>query len=166
MSEVLTVAKVQDVLDIFEVHGVQVQLVAVPIGIVQDSLAQLAVPKVPMFFDEDKQREYENPNDPEYLQAMSDYDTKRGKITTEAFCMFGIDLPDGLPEDDNWLKRLKFMSKIGTMDLSSVDFDDEIEIEYLFKRYVVGTTEVITAISQKTAVTREAIAQAKTGFRR
>ena len=165
-KEVVTVAKVQSIPDIFEIYGTKIRLIAVPVGIVQDSLIQLIPPKAPMFYDEDKDREYENPNDPDYLNDVAMYDQKRGVVTTEAFCMFGIELLDGLPKDDAWLKRLKFMHKKGTLDLSWVDWDDETDVEFLFKRYVVGTTEVITTISQKTAVTSEAVAQAKTGFQR
>jgi hypothetical protein len=168
MSEkaVVNVAKQEQVPDEFEVMGVRVRLVAVPIGIIQDALASLKPPKIPIFHDPDKDRDYENPNDPDYLIDVEQYHTSRGTVSTEAFCMFGIVLLDSLPKNENWLNRIKFMHKRGKLDLGWVDWDDPTDKEFLFKRYVVGTTEVINAISTKTSITEGGIARAKVNFQR
>lgn len=151
--------------DEFDVMGVHVSLVAVPVGLVQDAQSHIKPPKVPSYYNEDKGREEENPTHPDYLNAVQEYEEKRTQAALDTMIMFGIEL-DGLPTDDSWLKRIKLLGKRGTLELSNVDFDDSIEQEFLFKKYVVATTSVIQAIGAKTGVSREAIAQAKAGFRR
>lgn len=162
----LAKAKKENVSDEFEVYGVRVKLVAVPVGVVQDALAYLEPPKVPKWMNEEKGREENNPNDPDYVAAVEKYEQQQGIASMETMAMFGIELPDGLPQDDSWLKKIKYLAKRGTLNLDNVDWNDETEIEFLFKRYVVATVSVVAAIGQKTGVTQESIAQAKAGFRR
>lgn len=166
MSETLEVAKEQyEDLDYVEHYGVTARIVPVPIGLLQDALSRLKEPKVPTFFDEDKQESYENPTDPEYLRAIEEHKEKISKVTTEVFCMFGIEL-DGMPETDEWLKRIQFLVKRGTIVLDDIDLQDEMDREFLFKRYIVGSTAVIRAISEKTSVTQAGVNKAKEFFRR
>jgi hypothetical protein len=150
--------------DEFTLNGVNVRLVAVPVGLIQDAQSRLKIPKVPTFFNDSKGREEENPVDPDYLMKVDKYNEDRGIAALDTMLMFGIEI-DGLPENDSWLKKIKWLHKRGTLDLSAVDFDDEIDLEFLFKKYVVGTRDVITDISKIAGVGREAIAQAKAGFR-
>jgi hypothetical protein len=46
-----------------------------------------------------------------------------------------IELVDELPEDDKWLKHLKLLEKIGRLDLSKFDLDDDIDLEFLFLKH-------------------------------
>lgn len=167
MSEALEVAKEQIAteFDTVEIYGVTAHLVAVPIGLLQDALSRIKEPKVPTFFDEDKQESYENPTDPEYIRALDEYKDKINKVTTDIFCMFGIEL-DGMPETDDWLKRVQFLVKRGELVLDDIDLDDPVDKEFLFKRYVIGSTAVIREISAKTTVTQAGVNKAKTFFRR
>lgn len=162
----VAVAKEQQELvnDEFEVLGVRVKLVSVPIGLIQDAQSHLIPPKVPMMLNETKGREEENPLDPTYLEKVAEYEEKRGMAAMDTMIMFGL-VVDGLPETDDWLKRILWLSNRGTMPLPDVDFTDPIEKEFLFKKYVIATTRVIQAIGQKTGVSKEAITQAKNGFR-
>lgn len=166
-KEVIQVAKEQkkDQPDIIEMYGVKARVVTVPVGLIQDALAKIKQPDVPTWFNEDKGRDEENPNHPDYLRDIDEYREKRGLVTTDTLCLFGIDIEDGWPPGDTkWLRRLKLMHKRDSLDLEWVDWDDEIDLEFLFKRYVLGTSSVIARISAKTGVTQEGIAQAKDGF--
>lgn len=116
--------------------GVRIKLSAVPPGLVEDVVAQIKDPPVPMFYDEEREREYPNPADPGYVKALQQVERDRSVAMIEAVILFGIDLVDGLPEDGAWLKKLRFMGKRGTFDLSGYDLDDELDKEFLFKRYI------------------------------
>lgn len=165
--EVVKEARTDEADDIFECDGVRVKINSVPSNLIQDALARLEPPEVPRFFNEDKAREEENPNHPGYLAAMEKYQEKRGAVSVEVMIMAGAELLDGLPENDKWLKELKLLHKRGTLDLTWVDdWDDPFIQEFLFKKYKLTQTNIITAIGRRTGVSQEGIDRAKRGFRR
>ena len=149
--------------DEFVVQGVNVRLVSVPLGLIQDAQSHLREPKVPIWHNETKNRDEENPNDPDYLDAVEKYKTDLNTAAIDTFVMFGIEI-DKLPDDDAWLKKLQWSHKRGTIDLSGIDFEDELDLEFLFKKYVIGTKEVISVITSKTAIGPEVVKRAKDGF--
>lgn len=122
--------------------GVRIKVNTVPPGLVEDVMAQVKEPPVPMFYDEERDREYPNPTDPEYIKALQQVERDRSVAMIEAIVLFGIELVDGLPDDETWLKKLRFMGRRGTFDISGYDLDDELDREFLFKRYIcLGTAD-------------------------
>lgn len=123
--------------EVFELStGVRVRLNPVSTSLVEEVQRSVPMPDVPVVYIEAKDREEENPNDPQYIKDVEEATDKRGDAVFDALCMFGIELVDGLPEDDLWLKKLRYLEKRGIMDLSGFNLKDEFDLEFLYKRYV------------------------------
>ena len=116
--------------------GVVVKLRPVSASLVEDMRNAIKMPPVPTVWIEAKEREEENPNDPRYVAEVQEVESKRAIATLSALVEFGVELVDGLPEDDNWIKRLRRLERQGSLDLSGFDLDDEFDLEFLYKRYV------------------------------
>ena len=89
-----------------------------------------------MWFNKAKDRDEPNPVDPDYLRELEKYQQETTRVTFDVFALFGIELVDGMPEDDSWLSKLKLNARLGHLDLSTFDLEDEVDREFLFKRYV------------------------------
>jgi hypothetical protein len=116
-----------------------------PVGatLVDEVVSSIEDPEVPVIFDEDKGREIENPNDPQYLRALEKAEYQRSLAAIDAMLLFGLEL-ESIPEDDKWLKKLKYLEKKGLIDLSEYDMDDELDREFVFTKYIaVGTQDLM-----------------------
>jgi hypothetical protein len=151
--------------EIVERCGIRGRLVAVSPGLPQDAAGRLEPPAVPMWHNEKKGRDEPNPSDPSYLVALQKYESDRGKAAMDTLAMEGIELLDPLPPDGKWIKRLKLYERRGTLDLSWVDWDDEVDLEFLFKRYVWARAGDLGVIGLRTGISPEAIASARRSFR-
>jgi hypothetical protein len=116
--------------------GVRARLRAVSPTLIYDVTRRIQDPAIPMQYIEDKGREEPNPTHPEYLREVERADRERGTAANDTLVMFGVELTDGLPEDDDWLMRLRWMEKHGHLDLSDYDLDDDIDLEFLYKRFI------------------------------
>ena len=152
----------------FKVDGVTICMRGVPSGTVQDAMAKVKPPPVPTWYNEDKGREEENPNDPSYLQALEDLKSEKALAATEAVIMFGMDIDQGTwpPENDVWLKKLKLAHKRGLLDLSWVDWDDMIDQQFLFLKHRAMTNERYLQLSAMSGMNQEAMVEAIASFRR
>lgn len=151
---------------IVERWGIRAKLQPVPEGVLEDAERRIPDPPVPIVRDEEEGTEYENPNDPNYLRELQEANSKRGIASIEAMCLFGVELLDGLPEDDIWLKKLKFLEKRGHIDLSWVDWDDPMEAEFVFIRYAFLVMEDIAYLGLLSRMTEEELRRAAESFRR
>lgn len=130
--------------------GYRARLHPVASSLIADVTAQLDEPQIPVFMNEDKGREEPNPNDPAYIKAMAEYQRKQGQAGLDAMVMFGVELVDGVPPKEEWLPKLQFMERRKSLDLSDYDLDNEMDLEYIFKKYIaVGNAdyERITELS-------------------
>ena len=170
MNEAVTVAKEQRAKQADDgaltlSTGIKARLKSVSQSIIQDAVALCKEPRPPMWPNPDKDgREEPNPLDPEYLEAMDEHKRKIRAVTFDTFAMFGIELVDGLPADDGWLKRLRVMEKLGHLDLGRFDLDDEIDREFLYKRYVAMGNEDYVLIGIVSGITQEEVRQAADSF--
>jgi hypothetical protein len=123
--------------DIFALStGVRVRLRPVSSSLVEEMKGAIKMPDVPVVWIEAKEREEENPNDPRYIQAVEEANSKRADAIFDALVTFGVELVDGLPEDETWIKKLKLLERRGKLDLSGFDLNDDFDLEFLYKRYV------------------------------
>jgi hypothetical protein len=152
--------------DLFEVEGYTIRVKAIPVAIISDVTNRIPDPKVPIWHNEEYNRDEENPNDPAYIRAKSEVDRQRGEAMIDATVMFGIELPDGVPPTDKWLPKLKFMEKRGQVDLSGYDLEDDLELEFMFKRYIIANIGLINYIQNMSSVTPDDIGKAGRPFRR
>jgi hypothetical protein len=106
--------------------GVRVQLHGVSQSLLLDVTRKIAIPEVPVFIKDGK--EYPNPLDPSYGVAKERYEQDRGAAAFDAVMMFGVELVDGMPEDDLWLRKLA---------LIGIEIDDDpITREFYYKKYI------------------------------
>ncbi len=159
-------AREQDEEDIWEVEGYIIKVKAIPVAIISDVTSRIPDPPIPVWHNQEMDRDEQNPNDPNYLSAKADVDTRRGQAMIDATVMFGIDLPNGVPPTETWLPKLKFLEKRGQVDLSGFNLEDPLEKEFVFKRYIVANIGLINYIQQLSAVTPEDVAKAGKPFRR
>lgn len=145
--------------------GVRARLSPVAASLVQQVTSKVEDPPVPMWFDEGKQRDVANPNDPAYLKALERTASKRGEAAMDAMILFGVELIDGLPEDDEWLKKLMIMSKLGHIDISAYDTSDPLEKEFLYKKFVAIASDDLVRLSTLTRLSEEDVQAAAAGFR-
>lgn len=86
--------------------GVVLQLARVNTLIIEEQTRKLAVPKPPKVYLKEKEREEENPNDPEYLAAVNDYNRALGDLAVDYYIMLGstaLVVPSEVPAvDSDW----------------------------------------------------------------
>lgn len=145
--------------------GVRIKLTGVPPALLEDVVARVKEPKVPTWHNPDKDREEPNPNDPEYIKALNEVERERSVAILEAVVLFGMELVDGLPKDGAWLKKLRLMDKRGTFDLSGYDLEDDLDLEFLYKRYIaLGMEDLAFVVSTVSGVDEEDIKKARDAF--
>jgi hypothetical protein len=152
--------------NVWEVDGYLFIPKAIPVAIISDVTNRIPEPEIPVWHDPEYDRDVQNPSDPAYIKAKDEVDRKRGEAMIDATVMFGIDLPGGVPPTEKWLPKLKFMEKRGQIDLSSFDLNDPLEIEFVFKRYVIANIGIINYIQTMSSVTPEDVEKAGKSFRR
>lgn len=138
--------------------GVRVRLKSVSASLIDEVRARIKDPVVPTVYDEEKDRELQNPNDPVYLKALEDADNARAHAATDAVIMFGVELADPMPKDDEWISKLALMG-------IEVDTGNKFAREFAFKKYIaVGTPDLPLVFTASSPVTKEGIARAMAGF--
>lgn len=95
-------------------NGVVLKIRPVPTHVTREVLRQIKEPRVPSFFNEAKQRDEENPLDPEYLQALEEFKEAQVDLTNRAYLLhtevFG-ELPEGIQhmDESGWDEDLEFI---------------------------------------------------------
>lgn len=144
--------------------GHRARLAPVSAALIEEVTSRIKDPEPPTVYIEEVGREEPNPDDPKYRRELEEVGRKRGIAAMDAMVMFGVELLDGLPESDGWLKKLQKMEKMGHIDLSGYDTDDELDKEFLYKRFIVVDGSVITRISELSGMTGEEIERAESSF--
>jgi hypothetical protein len=118
--------------------GYTVRLHPVSLLTIQDSQQQIKDPPVPQI-ERDDGKKMDNPDDPAYQQAKIEAQEKRNMAAVEVAVMLGLEVLAGPSDvnDDGWLKNLNWLEKRGLLDLSNFDLNDDLDREYIFKRYIV-----------------------------
>lgn len=130
-------------------------------------------PKPPKVFVEDLGREEENPNDPNYISAVGDYQMKLTDAITDAVIVFGTSLastPAGFPtpyaDYDEWAFPL---SIIGIIVPQPRNEKDQLTYSSWVKYVAAATQEdlenLIATVSEISGVSEKAVAQAADQFR-
>lgn len=79
--------------------GIKFKIKKIPKLALVDAGKRLKDPKVPMFYNEDKERNEPNPNDPNYIDELRDVNYQRGIAITSVGIVLGTELIKPLPED-------------------------------------------------------------------
>ena len=165
LNPVVEVAKEQAGDDVITLKsGVRVKLNPVPASLIDAVTSKVKDPEIPKVTLEDGREQY-NPLDEQYERDMSDAARLRGLAAIDAMILFGVDLIDGLPPDEEWLTKLEYMEKMGLIDvLKDYDLTDPIMKELVYKKYVGVTTDVITKVTEISGISPEEVAAAEESF--
>jgi hypothetical protein len=144
--------------------GAQYQLRPVSPAIMDVVTAKIETPKVPMWFNKEMDREEPNPNHPDYILSLEAANRQRGTAIFDALVMFGVELVNGLPKSDEWLRKLKYMIKHGMIALDDYDLEDPYDQEFLYKRYILATGAMVNEIGNLSALTAEDVKAAGASF--
>lgn len=145
--------------------GVKIRIESVPPSLLDDVTSKIKDPLPPMVMIESKGREEPNPSDPKYLQELAEAEDARNRAIMDTLVLFGVELVDGMPEDDKWLKKVRYLEKLDRIDLSAFDLeDDELDREFLYKRYFLVDAEVMRMITDKSGINPEEVAKIEDSF--
>lgn len=144
--------------------GVKALIMPVSASLISEVTGSVKTPVVPIWHNEDKGRDEPNPSDPAYMEALEDMERERGMAAIDAMIMFGVELVDGLPQDDGWLKKLKYLEKRGRLVLEGYDLNDSMDLEFLYKRYIAVDSSVLEMITEASGVSPEEIDLAESSF--
>lgn len=94
--------------------GVVLKAKPVSRNIFADILSEYVAPRVPTYYNEDKGREEDNPQDPDYLVEMQRYNTQLARAISDALIVLGTELdskPDDVPSQDDatWLEEVSLL---------------------------------------------------------
>ena len=92
--------------------GVVLRVKKVSRNLIADIIARHAPPSVPLYYNEEKGRQEENPDDPEYLSALQMYRARLGNDINNAIILDGTEI-ESVPEalepmtSSRWLERMR-----------------------------------------------------------
>jgi hypothetical protein len=144
--------------------GVSVRLVNVSSATISEIVEKITYPEVPVYHNERKGRDEPNPLDPAYINAVEQTGLERGNALMDAVVLFGVELVDGLPDADKWLKKLRLLARRGHLDLSEFDLEDEIDLEFLYKKHFAIGTSDWSDLMRLSGISQDAIDKAAESF--
>lgn len=136
--------------------GIRIKLKPVSAGLIAELQERIKDPDVPIFELEDGRKE-PNPSDREYLKQVRENDAKRSQVVFDAFLMFGVELMEGLPENDKWIQELEFLG-------IEVNQESNISKEFAYKKHILGSSALIFKIAEMSGVSSAQIQAAKDTF--
>jgi hypothetical protein len=150
--------------------GYWIRIKPVSASLIDEAQSVIKEPDVPTYYIEEKDRHEPNPSDPAYLRALERLDVERAIAAADTIILFGVDLvnEDGTPADipdGEWITKLKFLERRGQMDLSIYDFDDPLDREFVFKKYIAVAAPDFMIISEASGIREEDIDRAKRSFK-
>ena len=145
--------------------GIRARIRPVSAKLLDEVQQMVPQPPVPKQFIEEKGREEENPLHPAYLRAVEEANHERGMRTTEALLMFGVELVEPIPPEEEWLPRLTYMVKRGNLTLDEWDLGDPLDLELLYKSYIAVATPDLMLVSMASGLTEAEVAKAEESFR-
>lgn len=110
----------------------------------------------------------DNPNHPDYLERKQQAENIRTLKILETMILVGVDLVDGLPKSDAWLRKLETVmnfDKYYTVDDSGVRTmsDDAKKLVYIMNVAAV-TGDDFALISRNTGLTEDRVAEDVASF--
>jgi len=145
-------------------NGVRVRINPVASPTILDVTGQIPDPIPPKWHNPDTGEDDPNPNHPDYIKALADVERLRNLASIDAIILWGVDLVDGMPADESWVKKLQFMQKHKQINLSAYDMDDPLDLEFLYKRHVLASAGLMTLIYEKSGLTQEDVDKAVASF--
>lgn len=145
--------------------GYRVKLVPVAANVLREAQSRIPDATTRTFTNPTDGKEYENPAHPEYIAEVKLVQEERTKASMNVMVLFGMELLDDIPEDNEWLERCRFAKLITEEEYKeAISVDGKYMREMLFKTYVVSDFTIINQIASMSGVTQEMIAEARDSF--
>lgn len=145
--------------------GYRVKLVPVAANVLREAQSRIPDAITRTFTNPTDGKEYENPAHPEYIAEVKVVEEQRTKASMNAMILFGMELLDDIPEDNEWLEKCQFAKLISDDEYKeAISADGKYMREMLFKNFVVSDFTVINQIASMSGVTKEMIAEARGSF--
>ena len=145
--------------------GIRARFVAVPVGLIEEAKAEIKDPPVPMQEVEGKKHPQPNPNHPDYIAGCKEAERLRGQAGLDVLALFGVELEDGVPDNDLWIKKLRFLERKKQLNLSEYDLSDEIDRQFIYVKFVAMGNEDWINLGKFNGIRQEDIEQARDTFR-
>ncbi len=145
--------------------GYRVKLVPVAANVLREAQSRIPDATTRTFTNPTDGKEYENPAHPEYIAEVKLVQEERTKASMSAMVLFGMELLEPIPEDNEWLEKCRFAKLITEEEYKeAISTDGKYMREMLFKTYVVSDFTIINQIASMSGVTQEMVAQARDSF--
>lgn len=145
-------------------NGVNLRIRAVSPFLVMDAQKKVLKPQVPTYQREGTSRVEENPNDPSYVQALEEYNTKLAEAVNDAFLANGITVIPPIPEDilplddDSWVEGIEYT--LGTKVPDNGMARKVMWLKYIVIPHAEDLGDLIVAITTAGGLAKEADVQA------
>src|SRR3990167_3099732 len=143
--------------------GVKVKMTPAPSLLIEQAVSRIKFPDVPVQTLEDG-RKVENPTHPDYLKARLEAIRKQSQVAIDVMIAF-VDLVDEIPPDAQWVKRIRYLERLGHIDLQGYDLTDELDREFVYKKYIAFGSDDLQALSQVNGISEEDRRLARDTFR-
>lgn len=170
-NDIIAVAKKRNSDGIVQLStGYYARITSVSASLIEESQASVPYPEVPKWYNEDAKRDEENPNHPDYLKAVQEVEKRKTMMAIDAMILFGVDIvnEDGseyeMDIDSKWFSRIRLMAKRGYINLDEYDLEDELDVEWLFKKYIAVGAPDLERIARASNLSEEDVQEASATF--
>lgn len=147
-------------------NGLTLRLKRVSKMVMLDAARRITAPKPPRTFSDEKQRDEENPLDPDYLDAMRNYRYDTGMLAVNTYFILGTKVEGATPPDvtpiglDSWVELLQAVDPaidipaggprryLAWLKYHALPDDDQNRLLQQCVRYSGGTLEADVAAAQ------------------
>lgn len=145
-------------------NGIRVKLHPVAANVMIDAQGRIPDPEMRTFIDPTTGKDEPNPGSPKYIQELTEVTRLRAQASMDALLLFGLELLDPIPEENDWLDKLKFMRFITDDEHRTAIGEDSFLRELYYKKYMVMDANTLSEIMSLAGVTPEMVAQARKSF--
>lgn len=148
-------------------NGIVLKCRKVPPLTLRYAISALPRPTPPVIYREDKGREEENPEHPDYLEALNNWSERQNEVSLNVMLSVGtsiIDVPDGVwgPDDGEWIDALEAAGievKRGSEAARYLSW-----LRFYALEEIKDLVRVSTVVAQLTGVREEDVAEATESF--
>lgn len=122
--------------------GLKVKVSPVPDFLMSQSGRHLTEPKAPFIEDSRYKdgRKFFNEDDPEFQEKARQFNHDLGMARIDTKLLWGCEIIEGYPEDDQWLRKLHFQEQLGAIGLAQYNLEEDFVRRFLYlKLFGIGS---------------------------
>lgn len=147
--------------------GFSVRFHPVAANVIREAQVRIPDPVAPTFVHPTSGEERENLSHPEYIKELAAVKELRVKAAMNAMLLFGLELIDPIPDDNDWLDKLLYLQLINQAEFDEATSEEGKFLRELFyKNFIVSDLIVLKKLQGLSGITEEMIAQARKTFQR